>query len=58
MCVRFHERSSPEGWPPKVIWLRTGNTGTAAIRALLASRTGEISAFLFDRDHACLVVSE
>jgi predicted nuclease of predicted toxin-antitoxin system len=54
----FHERSLLQGWPPKVIWLRTGNTATAAIRALLSSRTQDITAFLSDRDHACLVISE
>jgi predicted nuclease of predicted toxin-antitoxin system len=26
----FHERSLLEGWPPKVIWLQTGNTATAS----------------------------
>jgi predicted nuclease of predicted toxin-antitoxin system len=54
----FHERSLLEGWPPKVIWLRSGNTRTARIRSLLTSRAGEINAFLSDHDHACLVISE
>ena len=54
----FHERSLLEGWPPKVVWLRMGNTATATIRALLSSRTRDIKAFLSDPDHACLVISE
>jgi predicted nuclease of predicted toxin-antitoxin system len=54
----FHERSLLEGWPPQVVWLRTGNTATASIRALLSSRTGIIDAFLSDPDTACLVISE
>jgi predicted nuclease of predicted toxin-antitoxin system len=54
----FYERSLLEGWPPKVIWLRTGNTTTATIRALLLSRAPDIAAFLSDRDHACLVIFE
>ena len=29
----FHERSLLEGCPPKIIWLRTGNTATATIRS-------------------------
>ncbi len=54
----FHERSLLEGWPPKVIWLRTGNSATTTIGALLSSRARDIGAFLSDRDHACLVISE
>ncbi len=54
----FHERNVLEGWPPKVVWLRTGNTATANIRALLSSRAGMINAFLSDPDSACLVISE
>lgn len=54
----FHERSLLEGWPPKVIWLRTGNTATIAVGALLLSRAQDIDAFLADRDHACLVICE
>lgn len=52
----FHERSLVEGWPPKVVWLRTGNSSTATIRALLSTRAGIIKGFLADADHACLVI--
>lgn len=54
----FHERTLLEGWPPKVIWLRTGNTATATIEALLLSRARDIDAFLSDGDYACLMISE
>jgi predicted nuclease of predicted toxin-antitoxin system len=54
----FHERSLLAGWPPKVIWLRTGNTATAAIRTLLSSRIQDINTFLSEGDHAYLVISE
>jgi predicted nuclease of predicted toxin-antitoxin system len=52
----FHERSLLLGWPPKVIWLRIGNTATVNVVALLRQREAEIAAFLSDQDHACLVI--
>jgi predicted nuclease of predicted toxin-antitoxin system len=54
----FHKRSFLEVSPPRVICLRTRNTGTAAIRTVRAARSAEINAFLSDRHQACLVVSE
>jgi predicted nuclease of predicted toxin-antitoxin system len=53
----FHERSLLVGWPPKVIWLRIGNTATVSVESLLRRRAGDIRAFLSDQDHACLVVA-
>jgi predicted nuclease of predicted toxin-antitoxin system len=53
----FHERSLLEGSPPKVIWLRIGNTSTAKTESLLAARALEIITFLSDEDDACLVIA-
>jgi predicted nuclease of predicted toxin-antitoxin system len=53
----FLQRSSLEGAPPKVIWLRVGNCPTARIEALLRSRLSEITEFGNDPDLAFLVLS-
>jgi predicted nuclease of predicted toxin-antitoxin system len=44
----FRQRSFLEGHPPKVIWVRVGNSSTKAIEALLRSRLEEIEEFLAD----------
>ena len=41
----FSQMSVFRGWPPKVIWLLTGNCTTAAVEALFRSRATEILAF-------------
>lgn len=42
------------GFPPKIIWLRCGNTSTANIRDLLVSHHQLIAAFVADELTACL----
>ena len=41
----FYERSLIFGFPPKVIWLRTGNTSTGNIKTLLIKYSKEIRNF-------------
>jgi len=53
----FHELSLLRGWPPKIVWLRIGNTATAAAAAILLSRAAEIAAFLVDPDDGCLEIA-
>ena len=53
----FLQRSSLEGAPPKVIWLRVGNCPTERIEALLRRRLSEIAEFNSDSDLAFLVLS-
>ena len=44
----FYYRSVSRGAPPKVVWLRVGNAGTAAISALIHAKLAEFDRF--DRD--------
>ncbi|MGI9014287.1 MAG: DUF5615 family PIN-like protein [Phycisphaerales bacterium] len=44
----FYNRSLLRGHPPKVIWLRIGNAGTAMVAQLLERNHAEIESF--DRD--------
>lgn len=41
----FRERSFVEGFPPKVIWLDVGNSGTSAIVALLRRERARLEQF-------------
>ena len=41
----FSERIAVHGHPPKVVWLRVGNTSTQHIKTLLAERRKDILAF-------------
>jgi predicted nuclease of predicted toxin-antitoxin system len=50
----FAERATLLGPPPKVVWLRAGNQPTAAIERLLRSHAGAFTAFVEDRNAACL----
>ena len=52
----FYERSLLYGFPPKVIWLRTGNTSTQNIKRLLLKHRESIQLFSKDKTIGCLVV--
>lgn len=52
----FYERSLIFGFPPKVIWLRTGNTTTDNIKNLLIKHFNEISRFEKDSSLSCLQI--
>lgn len=48
-----------KGHPPKIIWLRTGNTTTDSIAKLLNSKLDQVSEFLNDQENknwACLEI--
>jgi predicted nuclease of predicted toxin-antitoxin system len=53
----FRQRSFLYGAPPKIIWLRAGNAGTAAIDALLRREQPRIVAFERNTDESLLVLS-
>ena len=53
----FHQRSLVVGHPPKAVWLRIGNTTTAAVEQLLRSRSLEIADFLADEEASFLALS-
>ena len=52
----FYERSLIHGYPPKVIWLRTGNTSTRNIGGLLRKHSQAIRAFEQDETLGCLQI--
>ncbi len=53
----FHQRSFLLGHPPKVVWLRIGNSSTRDIERLLRRYAGDMISFEHDRDVALLVLS-
>lgn len=52
----FFDVSNLHGHPPKIIWLRTGNTKTLYIANLLIQKEGLIKLFLDDQDISCLEI--
>lgn len=52
----FNERSLVYGYPPKVIWLRTGDTSTKNIKRLLVRHRQDILMFEKDRILGCLQI--
>jgi predicted nuclease of predicted toxin-antitoxin system len=52
----FNERSLVYGYPPKVIWLRTGNTSTQNIKQLMKKHSQDILLFEKDRILGCLQI--
>jgi len=52
----FHDIGVLHGAPPKIVWLRSLDTSTRAMRNLLSGRAAEIRAFGDDPTIACLVL--
>lgn len=52
----FAEMAALLGYPPKVIWLRTGNQSTETISILLRRHANTIAGFWSDDDSACLEI--
>jgi len=50
----FYELTLLRGFPPKVIWLRCGNTSTENIEHILLDKSNIIREFLSSPDYACL----
>ncbi len=46
----FYELSNIKGHPPKIIWLRVGNTTTKSIAEILVSKHTEIVDFILSDD--------
>ncbi len=53
----FHDRSLLRGAPPKVIWLRIGNSTTQQIRDILRRHIEEIHDFEQSEEETFLVLS-
>lgn len=52
----FYDFSNLYGHPPKIIWLRTGNTRTINIASLLNSKANLINTFFDDQEISCLEI--
>jgi len=50
----FHRLSVLRGAPPKVVWIRIGNCGTAEIAAVLRRHSADIQGFAERTDDAVL----
>ena len=51
----FCDLSILRGFPPKIIWLRTGNTTTKNLELLIRSKHGLIQQFI-EESYACLEI--
>lgn len=52
----FNERSIIYGYPPKVIWIRTGNISTEYVKELLIAHHADILLFAEDTSLGCLLL--
>ncbi len=46
----FYEWMLLNGFPPKIIWIRTGNTSTSAIAEIINNKSSEIKNFLSNEE--------
>jgi predicted nuclease of predicted toxin-antitoxin system len=53
----FHQLSFVRGHPPKVVWIRRGNSSTDEIGSLLRQHEADLRAFERDPDASFLVLS-
>jgi predicted nuclease of predicted toxin-antitoxin system len=53
----FRQRSFLLGFPPKIVWLRSGNCSTKTIEDLLRTRFADIQGFLADPEKSFLGLS-
>ena len=53
----FYDLNIIKGFPPKVIWIRTGNTTTNNLENLLRNKSDLIELFLTE-DYGCLEIIE
>lgn len=50
----FNERSVMQGYPPKIVWIKSGNSSTDHILAILKRHHDILSVFGEDADSGCL----
>jgi len=53
----FNELNTLYGFPPKIIWIRTGNLRTQAIVDILIDYSQEIDKFIKDNNYGCFEIS-
>ena len=52
----FNDLTSLYGFPPKIIWIRTGNIRTHAIVSILIEYSQEIDKFIEDNKYGCFEI--
>lgn len=52
----FNEINSLLGFPPKIIWIRTGNLKTNALLEILVDNYSEIQKFIEDENFGCFEI--
>jgi len=52
----FNDLSLLNGFPPKIVWIRTGNLPTKAILFLLNQHLNDLTKFIFDNEHGCFEI--
>lgn len=52
----FNDLNSLYGFPPKIVWIRTGNLKTQIIADILIDYSGEIEMFVDDDNHGCFEI--
>jgi predicted nuclease of predicted toxin-antitoxin system len=52
----FNDLNSLHGFPPKIIWIRTGNLRTQQIVDLLLKHSQEIEGFLENSKYGCFEI--
>ena len=52
----FNDLNSLYGFPPKIIWIRTGNLKTQSIVDILINYNDDIVKFINDRNYGCFEI--
>lgn len=52
----FNDLNSLFGFPPKIIWIRTGNLKTQAIADIIVDYSDEIEGFISDSEFGCFEI--
>lgn len=52
----FNDLNSLYGFPPKIIWIRTGNAKTSDILNILFEYYNEICEFMGDKEYGCFEI--
>ncbi|TAM78784.1 MAG: hypothetical protein EPN47_20590 [Acidobacteria bacterium] len=52
----FHQRSFVRGFPPKIIWIRCGNSSTGQIEKILRGNRAAVQNFCDDNVHSFLIL--
>lgn len=52
----FNSLNSLFGFPPKIIWIRTGNLKTQLIAEILIESYSDIEKFIHDKNYGCFEI--